>query len=101
MSTGGCEQQGAGQSAQKRRLISTFVIYFLERIISKLTTSEISIFELVSEAEETGLSVTLSEIPKTGFLTSRPISREVWFVHEATLDIPVKVTFLDVIIQRF
>ena len=41
-------------------LISTFVICLLERI-SKLATSQCSIFLLVSVAEETGLSLALSE----------------------------------------
>ena len=40
---------------------------------NKLTTSEISIFKLVSLAEETGLSLALSETPKTGLPTMRPI----------------------------
>ena len=35
--------------------------------------SKISIFKLVSVAEETALNLTLSETPKTGFVTSRPI----------------------------
>ena len=35
---------GADRPAHSRRLISAFVIRFLERIISKLATSEISIF---------------------------------------------------------
>ena len=52
---------GADQPAHPRRLISAFVIRFLERIISKLATSELSIFLLVSVAEETGLNLTLSE----------------------------------------
>ena len=34
--------------------------------------SEISIFQLVSEAEETDLKLALSETPKTGFLATRP-----------------------------
>ena len=34
---------------------------------------QISIFELVSVAEETGLNLALSETPKTGFVTSRSI----------------------------
>ena len=38
-----------------------------ERIISKLATREISIFDLVSVAEQGGLSMTWSEILKTGF----------------------------------
>ena len=35
---------GADQTAHLRRLISAFVICFLEFIISRLATSEISIF---------------------------------------------------------
>ena len=42
-------------------LISAFVICLLESIISKHATSEILIVELVSLAEETGLSLALSE----------------------------------------
>ena len=37
-------------------------------------TSEISIFLLVTVAEETDFSLALSETAKTGFLTTRPIS---------------------------
>ena len=37
-----------------------------------IATSEISIFYLVSVAEETGLGPTLSETPKTGFIEGRP-----------------------------
>ena len=51
-------------------LISTFVIRFLENIISKLAAGEISIIMLVSAAEEIGLSVSLTETPKTVFVTS-------------------------------
>ena len=40
--------------------------------MSKLATREISIFELVSVAVEASLSLTLLEIPKTGFLAARP-----------------------------
>ena len=52
-------------------MISAFTIQFSESIISKLTASEISIFWLISLAEETGLSLALSETPKTGFVASR------------------------------
>ena len=52
--------------AHPRRLISAFVIRFLESTISKLATSIISFFL----AEETGLSLALSETPKTGFVVS-------------------------------
>ena len=54
-------------------LISTFVIRFLESTVHNLPTSEISIFQLVSVADETGLSLALSETPKTGFLATWPI----------------------------
>ena len=64
---------GADQPAHPRRLISAYVIPFLKCIISKLASREISIFYLVSVAEETGLNLTLSETPKTGFLATRPI----------------------------
>ena len=39
----------------------------------KLATGEISIIKLVTEAEETGLSLPLSETPKTGFVATRPM----------------------------
>ena len=58
-------------SLRIRSLISTFVIHFLESSITKLATGEFSIFQLVSEADQTGLSVALSETLKTGFVTSR------------------------------
>ena len=45
----------------------------MESIICKLVTGEISIFELVSVAEETGLKLALSETPITGFVARRPI----------------------------
>ena len=64
--------KGADQPAQSRSLISAFVIRFLESTILKLATSEISFFKLVSVADETGLSLALSETPNTGFLETRP-----------------------------
>ena len=45
--------------------------HFLESIICKLATGEISIFRLVSVAEETGLKLALYETRKTGFLAMR------------------------------
>ena len=59
---------GADQPAHPGSLISTFIVLFLERIICKLATEEISIFQLVSVAEETGLSLAMSETTKTGFV---------------------------------
>ena len=65
--------KGADQPAHPRSLISAFIICFLETTISKLATSESSIFQLVSVAEETGLSLPLLETPKTkGLVVMRP-----------------------------
>ena len=69
---GFANNEGADQPAHPHRLISAFVIRFLESIISRLATREISIFWLVSVVEETGLSFGLSETPKTAFVASRP-----------------------------
>ena len=63
---------GADQPSHPRSLIRAFVILFLESTICKLTTGEISIFLLVSVAEETSLKQALSETPNTGFVASRP-----------------------------
>ena len=43
------------------RLISVFVIHFLESIISKFATGEIYIFQLVSVTEEIDFNLALSE----------------------------------------
>ena len=67
--------KGADQPAHPRSLISTFVFRFLECIISKLASREISTFKLVSVAEQAGLNPTLWETRKTGFLATRPISK--------------------------
>ena len=64
--------KGADQPGHPRSLISTFVIRFSGSSISKLTTLEILAFQLVSVAEETGLSLVLSETPKTGFAATMP-----------------------------
>ena len=65
--------KGADQPAHPRSLISAFVIPLLESIISRLATSEISVFWVVSAAEETGLNLTVSESLETGFVATRPI----------------------------
>ena len=44
LSSGFANSKGADQPAHPRRLISAFVIRFLESIIYKLNTGEISIF---------------------------------------------------------
>ena len=64
--------KGVDQPAHPRRLISAFAIRLLESIISNLATNEFSSFQLISVAEETGLSLTLSETSKTGFVVPRP-----------------------------
>ena len=45
------------------QVICTLVIWLLESSISKLATGKISILYLVPKAEETGLSISLSETP--------------------------------------
>ena len=58
---GVANNKGADQPVHPHRLISTFVICLLESFISKLASSEISIFWLVSVAEDTDLNFVLSE----------------------------------------
>ena len=87
--------KGADQPAHLRRLISAFVIRFLESNISKLAPSKISIFYLVSVAEQTGLNLTLSETPKTGFLTTRP-KWELIFQPMCTLTFSMRELSLDI-----
>ena len=65
--------KGADQPAHPRSLISTFVVRCLNSIMSLVSISEISSLYLASEAEQAGLSLTLSENPKTGFLVTRLI----------------------------
>ena len=67
--------KGADQTVHLGSLISAFVIRLLESILSKLATSQFSILLLVFVVEEMGLSLVLSETPKTGFVASRPILR--------------------------
>ena len=55
---------GADQPGHRRSLISAFVII---SIICNLATGEISIFQLVSIAEETGLKHALSKTPQDKF----------------------------------
>ena len=72
LSLGFENNKGADQPAHTCSLISTFDICLLESFISKLATNEILVILLVSVAEETGFSLTLSETPKTGFVLTRP-----------------------------
>ena len=56
-----CEQQRCRLACTPRNLISAFVILLLESITSKLSMSEISVFQLVSAAEQAVLNLTLLE----------------------------------------
>ena len=69
---------GAEQPAHPHSLISAFVIRFLESIICKLVTGDISIFELVFVAEETGFKLALSETPKTGTIRCQGCMSSFW-----------------------
>ena len=64
--------EDADQPAHPRSLVSAFVIRLLESIISRLPTSENSIFYLVSIPEQVDLRPRRqSETSKTGFLATR------------------------------
>ena len=64
--------QGTDQPGHPRSLISAFLIRLLASIIYRLATSEISILQLVFVVKQAGLNLALSEIPKTGFVATRP-----------------------------
>ena len=66
-----CKQQRRRSAAHPHSLISTFVVRCLHSIIPRLALAEISRLYLVSEAEQTGSSLTWSKTPKTGFLVTR------------------------------
>ena len=59
LSSGVCaNKKGADQAAHPRILIGAFVIPLLKSIISKLATSEISLFQQVSVAEQSVFGMT-------------------------------------------
>ena len=60
--------KGTDQPAHPHSLISTFVVRCLDSKIPLLAAAEFSRFLLVSIAEQAGLSLTWSNIPKTVFL---------------------------------
>ena len=72
LSSGCAYIKGADQPVHLLGLISTFVICY---IVANLVTCKISIVYRVSVsvAEQTSWILTLSESPKTGFVTSRPL----------------------------
>ena len=61
--------KGADQHAHSGSL-TTFINRLLESIIYKPATSEISIFQLVSVAEGTGLRLALSETSRSNYVLS-------------------------------
>ena len=65
--------KGPYQPAHPHRLISAFVINVMESIIANHASSLISIYKLVSVAEETDLNLTLMETLKSSFFAMRPI----------------------------
>ena len=65
--------KGADQPAHSCGLISTFVVRYLDGIIPILATVAISRLKLASVAEQAGLNLPWSQIPKTGFLVTRLI----------------------------
>ena len=75
LSLGFANNKGADQPAHLGSLISALVALLLESILSNLATSSISLFWLVSVAEETGLSVTLSETRRQVFSCQGPNGR--------------------------
>ena len=63
LSSGVSEQQRCRPAQSDQRL----VFRFLESTISRLAANEISIFQLISVPEETGLSLALLQTPKDRF----------------------------------
>ena len=61
------------QPAHLCSLASAFVFYYLESTVVKLAPCKLSMFQLVSVAEQAGLNMRLSGTPKTGFLMMRPV----------------------------
>ena len=68
-----CKQQRCRPACASKQSDQYLCNCLLESIISRLASSKFSVFLLVSVAEETGLSLTLPETQKTGFVKSRPI----------------------------
>ena len=63
-----CEQKD--QPAHPRSLISAFVVRCLDSMIPLVSISEI-LSDLASVAAQTGLCLSWSQTPKTGFLATR------------------------------
>ena len=64
---GFANNEDTDQPAHPCSLVNTFVIHLLDRIISRLTTSEISSFRLVSLDEQADLNLTFLGGPEDKF----------------------------------
>ena len=60
--------KGADQPAQKRSLISAFVVRCLDSMICVLAIAKVSRFYLGSVADQSALNLTWSKIPEDTFL---------------------------------
>ena len=63
--------KGANQPVHLRSLMSAFIVRCLDSIIPLVSISEISSLCLASLAAQSGLCLTWSQTPKTGFLVTR------------------------------
>ena len=72
LSLGVCKQQRRRPACTSMQSDQCLCCSIFGNVYVKIATSEISIFYLVSVAEETGLGHALSETPKTGFVEGRP-----------------------------
>ena len=68
------DNKGADQPAHPRSLISTFIVRCLDSVIPLVSVSKISSLYLASVSAQAGLSLSLSQIPKTGCFVTRLIS---------------------------
>ena len=67
------------QLAHPRSMISAFAVRCLDSIVPLLAISKHSRLKLTSIAEQTGLSLTWSQTPKTGFLVTRlKYEKDIW-----------------------
>ena len=78
-----CEQQRADQPVHSRNLISTFVVHCLDSTICTLAISKVSGFLLASVAEQDGLNLTRSKIPKDTF--SLDVAHIIIYISEFSL----------------
>ena len=74
---GFANNKGADQPAHMRSLISTFVVRLTKSIMYRHSTSEISMFKLVSVAEQVNLNITVGN-PEDRFVAMWPILHLHW-----------------------